>query len=62
MTESRMLRFFCIRASSVARSVLSLGAEQALEDRARIGLHRQRLIGRLPGERAAIGRAVAVLA
>ena len=38
------------------------GAEQAFEDRARVGLHRQRRLGVAPGDRGAVGAAVAVLA
>ena len=38
------------------------GAEQVLEHRARVGLHRHRRVGVAPGERGAVGAAVAVLA
>ena len=38
------------------------GAEQVFEDRARVGLHRQRRRGVAPGDRGAVGAAVAVLA
>ena len=62
ITESRMLRFFPIRARRAAGSRAAAVAEQPFEHRARIVFHRQRRGRAAPRDRVGVGAAEADVA